>query len=448
MIDNMKYSRLLNKKLRYDEGGGGHSSACVESITADSNPDNFLKAEEIESACSAVTDMESVFTGIKGSFQAIEKESETAFSVDNVFPIENRSITINRSISSLGERIVEHSSEIRSKGEAHRRAEAAKYYIKVKERLVEYNEDVHTAVTNYNQLVDQKKADFMHTPTDRTNDNGEVIYPTQYEADQKYGGHLRVSPDAPYEAGLDKNVYIESNCNYHSDIDNGAFIAELKKYNECASDKGQKAEKLKNDTGFEGSDVSAVTYGACSTYDSISTTEAGFSFRAYSQYEAAHANPVDLHYYGTVEVTNPQTGKTTRQPVYYDANDHHGTYTGGLIQSDAARLMIVVDGVPCYLTNYEQTSSYNDTRPVGGGIEYNVSILTDEDDGTPVTPTYGETADRPGSVYANHDNPNSIVIGSGGWSDDLYIKDEEGNTYNVDWSTAEYSTKDEDDQTT
>lgn len=449
MIYNMNYNRFFNKTLRYDKGGGaggGSSSACIEAITADSNPDDFLKAEDIESACSAVTDMKPIFGGIEDSFRAIEKESETAFSVDSAFPIEDRSININRSISSIGERVVNHSSEIKSEGEAHRRAEAAKYYIKVKERLVEYNEDVHSAVTNYNSLVDQKKADYMSNPTGEKTDSGDDIYPTQSQADAMYGGHIRVSPDAPYESSLDTTIHIESNCNYHSDIDGGKFIEALKKYNDCASDKGAKAEKLKQETEFEGGDVSSVTYGSCSTYDSVSATEAGINYRAYTKYSQDHDNPLDLHYYGTVKVTDPKTGETTRQPVYYDANDHHGTYTGGFIQSDSARLMIIVDGVPCYLTNYQQTRSHDDTRPVDGELEYNVSILTDEDNGTPVALPYGDPVEQPGSVYANHDNPDSITFGPGGWSDDLYIKDAEGNTYNVDWSSAKYSSNDEDDK--
>ena len=45
MIYNMNYNRFLNIRLRYDKGGGaggGASSACIESITADSNPDDSL----------------------------------------------------------------------------------------------------------------------------------------------------------------------------------------------------------------------------------------------------------------------------------------------------------------------------------------------------------------------------------------------------------------------
>lgn len=426
----MNHNRLLDIKYLYERGTGsvgGRYSSCIDSITADSDPTTFLQQEDIDTASKTISDMQQIFEGIEESFQAIEKESESAFSCDNTFPIEIKSQVIKGSILEIGEDIVNHSTEIETEGNAHRKAEAARYYLKVKERLVDLNKEVHYAITNYNTLLDEKKEDYKEVHS-------------EYDADQKYGGYLYVYPEAPYETSLDTHIYIESRCNYHSEIDGGNFMNKLKAYNECADDKGKKAEQLKKDT-----DCSPEDYGrVLTTYDSVTSTDAGFTQTSLAQYREKHEHEqeheLDLHYYGTVEVTDPKTGETTRQPVYYDANDHHGTYTGGFRQYDSARLMIIVDGVPCYITNNPQTRSHDDTRSIDGGLEYNVSITTDEDDGTPVDPTYGDPVEKPGSVYANHDIPGNVhIMEPGGWSDNLYIKDEEGNTYNVDWGSIQYT---------
>ena len=429
----MNNERLLDINFRYEIGAGAvgnFSPGCggIESITADSNPDNFLQREDIDSACNAISKMQESFESIDERFNEIGKESEIAFECGGAYPIENKARGINRTIRFLGMDIIAQTKEIENIGEAHRRAEAATYYIKVKERLVELNEKVHTAVVNYNILLDEAKAIYMHTPiSDEPGEDGQAQYPSEYDADQKYGGHLRVSPDAPYESSLDTIIHIESNCNYHSDIDDTAFGGALNTYNECANTKGKKAEELKAQTNFNDSDIRTP-------YESVTTIEMGFADDYLTEYEEKHEDP-DFCYYATVTVKGPD-GTTTRLPVFYDANDHTETNTGELFeQTDASRLIIMINGVPCYLTNASNTKSYNNTQIEESGVasdHYNVSIPTNQD-GTPS----GEL----GTVYNNHDNKDDE-------DGKLYLKDAEGNTYTVDWGTVQYTIYDEDDQTT
>lgn len=376
-------------------------AACIGAITWETDSNTFLKADEVEAAQNSITDLSAPFESVETSFANLKDDEEIGFSYNGAFPIEDKSNEVASSISSIGTTLNNLVKAIGNTGNAHRKGEATKFYNEVKKHLIELNNNIQNAVTNYNSEVS-----------------------------------ISVSPAEPYTSSLATLVSIPAD--YKSSIDGNGLGAAIEEYNSCASTKGQEAERVLKDNDLNTGDFSSTT----STYDRVSFSEVGLSEDYVSEYNSTHSQAMDLHYYGTVQVTNPD-GTTSTVPIYYDANEHNDTFNGGIGWTDASRLFTVDpnSGEICYLSNTNLIAANDDTSGNGEGIagssmHYDISIPVNSD-GTP--------RDEAGhyTVYSNHDNPSEPVSIFGGWSDTLYYKDSDGNDYTVDWSTVRRTTNDE-----
>ena len=440
----MKYKMITIRKFnRAVEGGGPggrgtSSNGCggVDSITWASEPSSeFLQDSDIESATKAIKNVVKLFPDLTTSFTAIKSESEAAFSYDGSYPIEAKAKEIEGVINQIENDMSELPKGIETAGQSHQTLEAKKYYLEVRKRLIKLSNDVQGAVQAYNKKRSSLITQYMINNSSRyTNTSGYGYDQSAYntvlkEANNKYGDDISVTPAEPYLDNLATTLNMPSG--YKSTIDDGAVKAAIEGYNHIAKGKGQEAEDLKAKYNITIGDNSSKY----STYDKVAFGDTGLSEEARKNYNSESGKPMDLHYYGTIEVTG-KDGKKVMVPVYYDANEQNPTYTGGAGKKNASRLFVVQDGQICYLTNTDKTTAHNDTHGDGKGeagtaFQYDISIPINKDDGTPADETGHYT------VYNNHDAPDNVQIGSGGWSDQLYYKDPDGETYEADWSTIQ-----------
>lgn len=409
-------------------------AACIGAITWESDSNTFLKADEVEAAQNSITDLSTPFESVATSFANLNDDEELGFSYNGAFPIEDKANEVASSISSIGTTLNNLVKSIGNTGNAHRKGEAIKFYNEVKKHLIELNNNIQNAVTNYNSEVSRLKTSYISScyyEGAPANYYSEV----SAQADATYGFSISVSPAEPYTSSLATLVSIPAD--YKSNVDGNGLGAAIEEYNSCASTKGQEAERVLKDNDLSTGDFSSTT----STYDRVSFSEVGLSEDYVSEYNSTHSQAMDLHYYGTVQVTNPD-GTTSTVPIYYDANEHNDTFNGGIGWTDASRLFTVDpnSGEICYLSNTNLIAANDDTSGNGEGIassgmHYDISIPVNSD-GTP--------RDEAGhyTVYSNHDNPSEPVSIFGGWSDTLYYKDSDGNDYTVDWSTVRRTTND------
>ena len=446
----MKYRMITIKKFnRLPDGDGSvGTNGCggVESITWESEPSKeFLQDSDIESATKSINDVVKLFPDLTTSFTSVKKESEAAFSYDGSYPIEAKAIEIESIINQIENDMSELPKDVETTGQSHQTQEAKKYYLEVRKHLMELNDDVQEAVQAYNKKRASLVSQYIIDNSSRYTNNSGYMYGYNQdayntvvkEANNKYGEDISVTPAEPYLDNLATTLNMPSG--YKSKIDDGMVKAAIESYNKCAEGKGQEAEELKAKYNITIGDNSSKY----STYDRVAFGDSGLSEEALNNYDSQSGEPMDLHYYGTIEVTD-KDGKKVRVPVYYDANEQNPTYTGGAGKKNASRLFVVQDGQICYLTNTDKTTSHNDTHgdgkgEVGSGFQYDISIPINKDDGTPADETGHYT------VYNNHDAPDNVQIGSGGWSDQLYYKDPDGETHEADWSTMQRGDVDLDD---
>lgn len=440
----MKYRMITIKKFnRLPDGDGSvGTNGCggVESITWESEPSKeFLQDSDIESATKAINDVVKLFPDLTTSFTSVKKESETAFSYDGSYPIEAKAIEIEGIINQIENDMSELPKDVETTGQSHQTQEAKKYYLEVRKHLMELNDDVQEAVQAYNKKRASLVSQYIINNSSRYTNNDsfdQSAYNTvANEAHGQYGDDISVTPAEPYLDNLATTINMPSG--YKSKIDDGMVKAAIESYNKCAEGKGQEAEDLKAKYNITIGDNSSKY----STYDRVAFGDSGLSEEALNNYDSQSGEPMDLHYYGTIEVTD-KDGKKVRVPVYYDANEQNPTYTGnGTSTKDASRLFVVQDGQICYLTNNNDTKANNDTHgnTAGTANQYDISIPINKDDGTPADETGHYT------VYNNHDTPDNVHPGSGGWSDQLYYKDPDGETHEADWSTIQRGNVDLDD---
>lgn len=436
------YNKRIEKRLLAD---------CLGGITWQSDPSDegtFLQESQISEAQKAITDVQDLFPDITSAFKPVDTEASIAFTYNSATPIVDKSTGINKNISKIEENLGGIAKQIASEGSAHRKEEAVDFYKKVREHLMDLDVKIDNAVTAYNNKLDEEKSNFMMKAKGyETVNEGKgrreykkPIYPTQSEADDKYGGHVRENPDNPYSSSLSNTAKIAPTPKSIISPECENLLAAKKEYNECANSQGKKAEDFLKETGA----TAPAASSPYATYARVSSGDAGISDDYYDEYNSNHDKPMDVHYYGTVGLTdengNPvldKDGNQVRVPVYYDANEHNETYTGDWMNTkDSSRLFTVVDGEICYLTNESTTHSNDDTSNwMTGWGNYDISIAVDSN-GIPT---------EDGTVYCNHDPINKPSPGSGGWNDTLYFKTpgndgSESETHTVDWGTVQRTT--------
>ena len=383
-------------------------AVCIGSITWETDTSTFLQADDITSAQDQITKVEDLFPDLDDAFKTMNSDAATAFTYNGAAPIEEKSIEIKKPIDQVLTDLGTIKTQIGTDGKNHRISEASKFYIEVRSHLMELDMALDSAITAYNAKVDTLKAQMLEemewvVSPDMSIGSYQNKY-TQSDADAKYGYHISLKESNTYMTSLSTIVNISGTIRSEVTPEDQAVISARKEYNTCALGQGKKADDLKTELGFAVAPVQTMY----STFERLTTQEAGLSDEYVQGYNDNHSQEMDVHYYGTMETT---TGETIS--IFYDANEHNESYYGDWMNTtDAARLFTVVDGKICYLTNDPTSSSNDDTSNWWTGFgNYDVSIGINSD-GSPSADAVN------GYRYYNH-NPS---MGSGAEAGILYFK--------------------------